>query len=659
MMFLRPPKPPNIFPNSKATTNNASNKSFASEKGMRHLLQKEGAHFSGFWDYELSINFFRSNALFQPQMARELEGTLSRVGTAPETPGQPEASPTTPVRSSISTSHVSTVVSGREGPSHSTSSPFPAASTQTPSGSYDQLARDDPVRASRSACQWGPNWYFNGIPISSEGGREWVSQRTGQAVSWADFSIPIMGYSEASILQQSFSHTLYELPDQHVTREIAAVFFNSSFRLVFPVLDEILFQTTLEAAYEPVEGTLYSSKHISARACVLSMLAVVPRLGLSRQLLPSIDADLCATRAHCLLLCISDDSSLPTLEAAVMLLIQRACCTDWHGATFFQSIACRIVCALRGHLCHTSTLSGIDSEHSEREVHHIRMLFWLCYIIDKDISLFTGNPPLLTGFYCNLTLPNTYYDHYAYLPSMNFSPEGSPQNTSPYLPGDPHLSHLKEKVYRQLLSARTMHDNDNQLLLNIRQLDDEIEHWRLSIPIEFRPALFVSKNSLQNTSNEAIPYMVRRMTLQLDYHHLMTVIHTTVRKCTAKSSDEVPDLHSVVHSSFDLSLVASRSTLWCLKTLVSLIAEDAFRFVTFYSTAAALSLLLNIVIHPLDAQSRIDLELLILAANTIRNMPTQALTKTENSHIRELSKFVMRLVWLGTCAVTKAENEAD
>ncbi|OKL55425.1 hypothetical protein UA08_09313 [Talaromyces atroroseus] len=468
--------------------------------------------------------------------------------------------------------------------------------------------------------------------------------------------------SEASILQQSFSQTVYELPDQHVTREIVAAFFNSSFRLAFPVLDEILFQTTMETAYEPLEGTLFSSIQISARACVLGMLAVAPRLGLSRQIIASVDADLCAARAHCLLLRISDDVSLSTLQAAVMLLIQRACYSDWQGATFFQSIACRIVCALRGHLCHTSTVSGLDSDRSEREVHHIRMLFWLCYIIDKDISLFTGNPPLLAEFSCDLTLHNNYYDHHTYLSSMacsSASNEGSPQHTNPYLPRDPHLSHLKEKVYRQLLSARTMHDNDNQLLLNIRQLDDEIEHWRRSIPIEFRPALFVSKNSLQNISNEAIQYTVRRMTLQLDYHHLMIVIHTTVRKCTAKSSTEVPDLHSVVHSSFDLSLVASRSTLWCLKTLVGLIAEDAFRFITFYSTAATLSLFLNTVIHPLNTQSRIDLELLISFGNIICNMPAQALTKMEKSHIREISKFVMRLVWLGTSAVTKADKEAN
>lgn len=181
-----------------------------------------------------------------------------------------------------------------------------------------------------------------------------------------------------------------------------------------------------------------------------------------------------------------------------------------------------------------------------------------------------------------MTLPDNYerYDSDTYFRRSTASVAGneeSPRTFKTHLPGNPHLSLLKEKVYRQLLSSRANMDNDNQLLSNIRQLDDEIEGWRLSIPVNSRPALFVSKNTLPNASNEEIPSMIRRMSLQLEYHHLMTIIHTTVRKCTAATSDEMPDLHSVVHSSFDLSLVASRSTLWCLRTLVSLIAEDAFR----------------------------------------------------------------------------------
>lgn len=208
------------------------------------------------------------------------------------------------------------------------------------------------------------------------------------------------------------------------------------------------------------------------------------------------------------------------------------------------------------------------------------MLFWLCYMLDKDISLRTGNPPLLTDIYCDLTPPDNYLNYYTYLPNLDASFDVN-DNTNwcptPHLPGDLRLSRLKEKVYRLLFSAQALRDNDNQLLLNIRQLDDEIERWRLSVPVNFRPALFVSQNTSPNISNESTPHTIRHMSLQLDYHHLMTVIHTTVRKCTAEAGDGIQDLHGVVHSSFDLSLVASRSTLWYLKFLVTTIAEEAFR----------------------------------------------------------------------------------
>ncbi|KAJ5390383.1 uncharacterized protein N7496_001451 [Penicillium cataractarum] len=567
------------------------------------------------------------------QRIQELEGALSRVGTTPESSGQALDNTeelATPVRSTIDTTHASTVASCREGLTFSGSSLSPITFAQTPTSSYSHITTERSAQVDRSARQWGPNWYFNGIPISSEAGREWVSKRTGQPVSWADFSIPIVQTSEASTLAQSLSPALCELPDKEATREVMTAFLKSSFRLAFPVLDEVLFQTTLEIAYEHVDGISYSPMQISAKACILSMLAIAPRIDMSRQLSVPIDTDLCAAKAHCLLLRVAEDTSLPTLQTAIML---RTFCTDWQGATFFQSIACRIVCALKGHMGQSPSSPGLEITRPEREISHIRTLFWLCYMLDKDISLFTGNPPLLSEVYCDLTLHDNYYDHYTYLPSLNTSLTGdekSQRNISPYLPGDPHLSHLKEKVYRQLLSARALKDNDNQLLLNIRQLDDEIEQWRLSIPVNFRPALFVSKNTMPNASDEGIPFIIRRMSLQLDYHHLMTVIHTTVRKCTVETSDETPDLHSVFRFV---------SGSWSFNAMVF---EDACRF----DCGRCVS-------------SRIDLELLISAANTIRNMPVRALTKTEVSHIRELSKFVMRLVWLGTCAVTKAEKEND
>lgn len=259
---------------------------------------------------------------------------MSRVGSTSESPrvasDYPEES-TTPVHTRISFPHASTVASGREGPVFSASSLSPATFAQTPTGSYGLAAKEDPASNHKSATQWGPNWYFNGIAMSSEPGREWISKRTGQPVSWADFSIPIMQFSEASALRPSLSEAICELPDIEATREVITAFFKSSFRLAFPVLDETLFVKTIETAYEPVEGTLCSLRQVSARACVLSMLAIAPRLAMSRQISFPMDADLCAAQAHCLLLHVAEDVSLPTLQAAIILV--SLWCTDCWGYT--------------------------------------------------------------------------------------------------------------------------------------------------------------------------------------------------------------------------------------------------------------------------------------------------------------------------------------
>jgi hypothetical protein len=201
-------------------------------------------------------------------------------------------------------------------------------------------------------------------------------------------------------------------------------------------------------------------------------------------------------------------------------------------------------------------------------------------MLDKDISLRTGNPPLLTEGYCDLTPPVDHLDYCTYLPTLDESPEDIDENYEHFnqnFPGDICLSQIKEKVCRQLFSAQALSYKDDQLLLHIRELDDEIERWRLSIPADFRPALFVSQITSSSSPQEGIPQFIRRMSFQLKYHYLMTVVHTTVRKCKPEAAGEIEDLHAVVHSSFDISLVASRSTLSCLKALVNTIAENSLR----------------------------------------------------------------------------------
>ncbi|KAI2787505.1 hypothetical protein POX_f07872 [Penicillium oxalicum] len=444
-------------------------------------------------------------------------------------------------------------------------------------------------------------------------------------------------------------------------------YLESSFRLAYPVLcDENSVEARMKTAYEPPDGPNYTTAQISAKACVLSMLALKPRLGAPHISSPD-DEDLYAAKAHSLLLHIADDESLSTLEATTMLQILCILRTDWHGATFYQSNACRIIFALKGHIdSHPSTMESLGMQ-GLLDHQNIESLFWISYILDKNISLFTGKPPLLTEAYCDLVQPFNY-NPFGGDGSMVFNPttksfiEPREHTWRAHFPGEIKLAVEKEKVYQKLFSTQAIKAKNNQLLQHIREMDQNLERWRLSFDEEYRPALFVSDDTLPNADDEdpsSVSCMIRIVALHLEYHHLMTVIHTTVRKCTLVPNEGGPDLHSVVHSSFDISLEASRSTIKCLKYLIERIGEDAFRFVTLYSQVAALTLFLNIIIHPLDARSRKDLELLISTSNMISDMPTTSLTKDELLHVRELSDFVMRLVWLGSCGVTKASREID
>lgn len=147
--------------------------------------------------------------------------------------------------------------------------------------------------------------------------------------------------------------------------------------------------------------------------------------------------------------------------------------------------------------------------------------------------------------------------------------------TDPQLPGDPHLGMIQEKSCRLLFSPQAYVYNDSELLHYIRQLDEELESWRLSIAPPFRPRLSIPTECTSLIPPEmTTSQRVRLINLQLNYLHTLTTIHTTIRRCGDFDSNLPDDLHSVVHSSTDMSLEASRSTLRFLRAAIDLWEEE-------------------------------------------------------------------------------------
>ncbi|KAM5346974.1 hypothetical protein ACJ41O_009979 [Fusarium nematophilum] len=509
----------------------------------------------------------------------------------------------------------------------------------------------------------------NGMPMLSEEGRRWISARSGEEVSFRKFQPPAARHrlmvptASASHFYESPSG-LYELPDRKIVEKILDVYVHSAFRLVFPIIDRVLFEDNLELAYGSQDAPL-SLERMSAMSCIFAFVSIICLFQGRVSGIPYLDSDACAMKAHYLLTDALEDVSITSLQAVFMLHMHETFSGRLQSAAMLHAVACRSIFMLGGHVYRPAKPYGSEATRQERENRQLRMLFWLCYIFDKDIALRTGQPPLMSDDYCDLTLPDDYMSCYFYLPDLDenlTSPSFDNDRLTPHLPGDPRLSHLKNKTSRLLYSAQAARKSDAELLRDIRELDEELEAWRQSIPPDFRPALSISEKSQITLAGMQLPRSMRHISLHLEYHHLMTSIHRSSGRCRSMPSEGCPEAgewHGGVGSSIALTLEASRSTLVYLRAAIDGLAGEAFWVVVFYPIAAMMSLFFNLLMNPLEDQAKDDLELFKSAAELVKNMPVRRLTPHELAHMKLVNDFVAELIRLSSCAMAKAARERE
>ncbi|KAF6815522.1 fungal specific transcription factor, partial [Colletotrichum plurivorum] len=587
------------------------------------------------------------------QRIEQLEGALAQARAEEPVP-RGSASTTRPAVPAGGKSRGQGSVVPRDGNSCDPSEPT-SASALSPTISYlgDTSSAELPLLGPHI----GPNWFFRGMHVFSDKGREWISIKTGQPVDLGKLEIFVDNHTPLLLPPQP-PETVYELPEQSVAREISALFFQSPSSISYPILNDTIFAATIEEAYDNVDNAPGSAAEIASRACVLGALAMMTRSIGSRQALPAGDFDLLASKARLLLASIVGHTSLTTLETTLTLYVRSMQSGHWQDAAAFLPTACSMVCALGGHTERAGKAGCDEPPLTQLRRRHVRNLFWFCYIAEKDRPLRTGQPPLLTDAYCDLSPPDECLS--CCQPSRESTEHCDVVHASLHVVGDVLLSQIKEKTFRLLYSPRAIRERDGKLLSSIRLLDEEIEKWRLSNPPDFRPALSISPQSLTIRPGMKGSQLRRYLNLQLEYHYIIIFVHTTVRRYDANTApgDAAHDLHSVIHSSYDLSLEAGRSTLRCLKLFLEAMDLQAFWSVIFFTVNAAISLFLDMLIHPQSATGQLDLELLISSANTVRSVGLPlAPTREEGVRVQAVSDFIMWMVWLGSCAITKAREE--
>ncbi|RBR27016.1 uncharacterized protein FIESC28_00284 [Fusarium coffeatum] len=490
-----------------------------------------------------------------------------------------------------------------------------------------------------SPCQLGTNWYFKGIGILSERGRQWITYGSGERVFLENFDIfanPIGVIPPLSPPDQARA-----LPAKDVMRHIVDAFFKAKTSTMFPILERSLFQDTIDRAYDELD----IGKRAPAEACLWALTALVMRTTDLQQFGLGLEIRDCLYEATRLLTLNNGNTNLDSLQGTLLLWACQKMRGQCREASVTFTSACRMVCDLGGHF--PLSRLAILPQHSPTFDHqtrlHIRRLFWICYCFDKDMSLRTDKPPLLSSDYCD----------------VNDSEEPPWYNQS----RDMNLAKIKENAVKMLCSPRAFKYNEGQLLARVRELDDELEEWRLSVDLRYRPRLSIlSDLSFSMSSTMSLEDRTYLINLQLDYLFTIINIHTLVRKCGDLEENLPDDLHSVVHSSADLSIEASRSIFRILDTVVDFWKEDSVYIVSHFAPMAAMPLFMNILIHPLGNTADSDLQILSSISNITRKVPAERLPMEEIEGIREISEFVMELVRLSHSAawkVKRGEREHD
>jgi hypothetical protein len=159
------------------------------------------------------------------------------------------------------------------------------------------------------------------MPLLSDEGKNWIASRTGEQVLFQTGPQLLLTPSPTlSTHHFSDSLDLWSLPDRSVVETIFDAFTNSSFRLVFPVVDPVLFKDTIKLAYNGWFGETPSLEHMSCKACVLAFVSIISLFKGALADLPPVNTDLCAAKARYILTDVLEGSSLATLQVAFMLV---------------------------------------------------------------------------------------------------------------------------------------------------------------------------------------------------------------------------------------------------------------------------------------------------------------------------------------------------
>ncbi|KAI1438752.1 N-terminal binuclear Zn cluster-containing protein [Xylaria sp. CBS 124048] len=528
-------------------------------------------------------------------------------------------------------------------------------SRRDPSPPPDGKTEEEVATLSEMMCslvtnQQGETRYIgssSGFSIFSPKGIQWVNERTG------DTSFQRM-ISEASLHDQKWNHWKPEvfsdlfhrpvfrhLPDKHETLSLLTDYFEN-FNCMFPLFHQPTFMHLVERQYSsnPYEGSGWW-------ASLNCALAIAYRLRVMSNLVPQEEDEKAWAYIKNAMGVLSELTMRNTDLLSVQALLGIA--LFMQGTPNPQPSFLLVAAAIRSSHSIGLHRRGTGFNLNPIEIEQRKRVFWIAYMLDKDICLRSGRPPAQDDDDMNVDLPDADpADQIGNIPLANGKGK---MNLFRVMC---ELAVIESSIYKRLYSTKATKLSDGELLQTIGELDKELEAWKDNIDIDYRPEHEIKASHT--------PLVLHIAMLHFSYYNALTTIHrmsiqhgfwTSRLANYAIQGLNARPLNPRVFSSAALCASAARATI----SLLKYIPQGDFScvwMVLYFPIAALVTLFGNILQNPNDPRARSDIRLMNLVITFLSTLGQEAETGGVHRMLGVCSEFerIARVV------IDKAEKEA-
>ncbi|KAG5771235.1 hypothetical protein H9Q72_002143 [Fusarium xylarioides] len=282
------------------------------------------------------------------------------------------------------------------------------------------------------------------------------------------------------------------------------------------------------------------------------------------------------------------------------------------------------------------------------EIEQRKRVFWIAYMLDKDLCLRAGRPPAQDDDDMNVELPDADPED-----NIGNIPLADSKGKMNLFRAMCEFATIESEVYKRLYSVQATKQSDGELLHTIGELDHKLEEWKDGIPIDYRPEHDI------NASHT--PLILHVVMLHLTYYNCLTTIHrmsvahglwTSRLANYAIQGLNARPLNPRVFSSAALCTAAARASV----SLLKYVPQGDFAcvwMILYFPVSALVTLFGNILQNPLDPRAKSDTRLMNIVVTFLSMLGQEA----EQGGVHRMLGICAEFERIAKAVIDKAEKE--